>query len=79
MEKPKGPESGNNPVQSGNKNRGKRPSEGSGEAAGSGAGSGGSGGPEDYDSDPVGGGGTFPPVGPKDGGSGADAPNHGSR
>lgn len=60
-------------------NRGKRPNKGSGEVSGSGAGAGGSGAPEDYDSDPVGGGGAFPPAGPEDGGSGADAPSHGSR
>jgi hypothetical protein len=60
-------------------NRGKKPNQGLGEVSGSGAGAGGSGGPEDYDSDPAGGGGAFPPVGPKDGGSGADAPSHGSR
>jgi hypothetical protein len=60
-------------------NRGKRPGKGSGEVTGSGAGAGGSGGPEDYDSDPVGGGGSFPPARPGDGGDGADAPSHGSR
>jgi hypothetical protein len=77
MQKPPVPDSGHMPTAQ--ENRGKRPSEGSGEVSGSGAGAGGSGGPEDYDSDSAGGGGAFPPVGPKDGGSGADAPSHGSR
>jgi hypothetical protein len=60
-------------------NRGGKPTGGSGEVSGSGAGAGGSGAPEDYDSDSAGGGGTFPPAGPKEGGTGADAPSHGSR
>lgn len=60
-------------------NRGNPPSVGSGEVTGAGAGAGGSGSPEDYDADPVGGGGSFPPAGPVEGGEGADAPSHGTR
>lgn len=79
MNKSAQPTSGNDTESSAQENRGRKPSEGSGEVSGSGAGAGGSGGAEDYDSDPVGGGGSFPPAGPKDGGSGPDAPSHGSR
>lgn len=62
-------------------NRGNPPGYGNGEVtgAGAGAGAGGSGGPEDYDADPMGGGGSFPPAGPTEGGEGADAPSHGTR
>jgi hypothetical protein len=55
------------------------PTEGSGGVVGSGASAGGGGGPEDFDSDAVGGGGAFPrhtEPGPNEGG---DAPKHGSR
>lgn len=41
-------------------NRGKRAQASVGEVSGSGAGAGGGGAPEDYDSDPVGGGGSIP-------------------
>lgn len=62
-------------------NRGMRaPDSGSGDVVGSGAGAGGGGGAEDYDSDPIGGGGAVrqehPAKHPEDG---ADAPVHGSR
>lgn len=60
-------------------NRGKRAQASVGEVSGSGAGAGGSGDPEEYDSDPQAGGGTFPPATPPPAGDGADAPNHGSR
>lgn len=60
-------------------NRGKRARASVGEVGGSGAGAGGSGGPEEYDSDPQAGGGSFPPASPPPEGDGADAPNHGSR
>jgi hypothetical protein len=59
-------------------NRGKRAGKASGEVTGSGADSGGSGNPEDYDDDPVGGGGSFPPAGPPPG-KGRDAPEGGMR
>ncbi len=53
---------------------------GSGEAVGSGAGAGGGGGPEEYDSDPQGGGGTFKMKHAQHGpDTGADASTHGSR
>lgn len=60
-------------------NRGNPPGYGNGEVTGAGAGAGGSGGPEDYDADPMGGGGSFPPAGPTESGEGADAPSHGTR
>ena len=60
-------------------NRGNPPGFGNGEVTGAGAGAGGSGGPEDYDSDPMGCGGSFPPAGPVECGEGADAPSHGTR
>jgi len=61
-------------------NRGKRaPREGSGVVVGSGAGAGGGGGAEDFDSDPVGGGGAMPPLEDDHPQSGADAPVGGSR
>ncbi|MBL0923001.1 MAG: hypothetical protein IBJ12_00855 [Sphingomonadaceae bacterium] len=60
-------------------NRGKRARASVGEVSGSGAGAGGDGGPEEYDSDPQAGGGSFPPTSPAPVGEGADAPNHGSR
>jgi hypothetical protein len=61
------------------KNRGERANSGVGDVSGGGSGAGGSGGPEEYDSDPQAGGGTFPPASPPPKGDGADAPNHGSR
>ena len=60
-------------------NRGQRAKAGTGDVQGSEAGAGGSGDPEDYDSDPQGGGGKFPPGSPPPEGEGADAPNHSSR
>lgn len=60
-------------------NRGKRADASVGEVSGSGAGAGGSGDPEEYDSDPQAGGGTFPPVSEPPPRKGPDAPNHGSR
>ena len=60
-------------------NLGKRAEAHVGEINGSGAGAGGSGEPEDYVSDPPGGGGTFPAADALSAGKGADAPSHGSR
>lgn len=61
-------------------NRGRRArQEGSGVVVGSGAGAGGSGGAEDFDSDPVGGGGTGSLPQDDHPRSGADAPVGGSR
>ncbi len=61
-------------------NRGRRaPRSGSGVVVGSGAGAGGAGGAEDFDSDPVGGGGTPPRPEDDHPKTGADAPVSGSR
>lgn len=61
-------------------NRGSRaPQEGSGVVTGSGAGAGGAGGAEDFDSDPVGGGGAGPRAEDDHPRRGADAPVGGSR
>ena len=67
---------GSNPNEA-KENRGMPPGYGSGEVTGAGAG--GSGAPEDYDADPAGGGGSFPPVAPKAGEGGADEPHGGTR
>ena len=58
-----------------NENRGSPPGYGNGEVTGAG----GSGAAEDYDADPAGGGGSFPPVAPKTGQGGADEPHGGTR
>ncbi len=60
-------------------NRGMPPGYGNGEVTGAGAGAGGSGAAEDYDADPVGGGGSFPPAGPTEGEGGADESHGGTR
>ncbi len=82
MDDPKNTQNDRQPQAEDNKadeNRGNPPGYGNGEVTGAGAGAGGSGGPEDYDADPMGGGGSFPPAGPTESGEGADAPSHGTR
>lgn len=69
---PKAPGSQPNEEQ---ENRGMPPGYGNGEVTGAG----GSGAAEDYDADPVGGGGSFPPVAPTEGEGGADEPHGGTR
>ncbi len=73
---PKAPGSQPNEEQ---ENCGMPPGYGNGEVTGAGAGAGGSGAAEDYDADPVGGDGSFPPVAPTEGEGGADEPNGGTR
>lgn len=69
------------PVKTAEENRGSRAArEGSGEVTGSGAAAGGDGGPEDYDTDPMAGGGSLAmPTADGAPDKGGDASQHGSR